>query len=390
MYFFINSIINTILIIFFNLLYVIYCANKQNLKEDINKIILDISSLISLLFIIIINEYFNSIFNIIYLLIVLLISINNRRFLISFIISIISIEFIHINFNVGYLILSFLFIGNIIIKCIFKNKYIINLLYSSFIFVLVFNNLSFLISIVTFLISYFIINYTINKSSKILKLKNLLKEYKKESDLKISLFKITHEIKNPLSVVKGYLSMINLDNKDKSVKYLSIINSEIERTINLLNDFMQFSKIEINKTKFYLNDLLDEVKNILISLTQNKNIKLNFKTENNIELNADYNRIKQVLINIIKNSIEASHNNSTIDITCYISKGLNIIVKDYGIGMSNETINNLFTPFNTTKEKGTGLGVCLSKEIIEAHKGKINYSSILNKGTIVKIVLPNN
>ena len=58
--------------------------------------------------------------------------------------------------------------------------------------------------------------------------------------------------------------------------------------------------------------------------------------------------------------------------------------------MDNETLNNLFTPFNTTKEKGTGLGVCLSKEIIEAHKGKITYNSIINKGTTVKIVLPIN
>ena len=107
-------------------------------------------------------------------------------------------------------------------------------------------------------------------------------------------------------------------------------------------------------------------------------------------INADYNRIKQVLINIIKNSIEASKENSNIDITCYTNKNLNIIIKDYGIGMDDEILNKLFIPFNTTKEKGTGLGVCLSKEIIEAHKGKITYNSILNKGTIVKIVLPIN
>ncbi len=351
---FISCIINTILIIFSNFLYIIYSANKQNLKEDINKIILDAALLFSLFLIIITDKCFDIKLIITYSFIILFLSLKNKRFLVSTLILFIIGEYIYIHLNI-----------------------------------LTYSITNILMNIFIFSISYFIINYIINESSKILKLKNLLKEYKKESDLKISLFKITHEIKNPLAVVKGYLTMINIDNKDKSIKYLNIINSEVERTINLLNDFMQFSKIEINKTLFNLSDLLDEAKNILISLIENKNITLNFKTEDNIKINADYNRIKQVLINIIKNSIEASFNDSIIDITCYINKDLNIIIKDYGIGMNNETLNNLFIPFNTTKEKGTGLGVCLSKEIIEAHKGKITYSSVLNKGTIVKIVLPN-
>lgn len=351
---FISSFINIILILFFNLLYIVYSANKQNLKEDINKIILDATLLFSLFGIFISNIYFYKNTVIIYSFIILILSIKNKRPLTTILVLLISVEYIYTHLNM-----------------------------------IEFNFNSLLINIIILITSYLIINYIIIESSKILKLKSLLKEYKKESDLKISLFKITHEIKNPLSVVKGYLSMINIDNKDRTTKYLNIINSEVERTINLLNDFREFSKIEINKSYFKLNDLLDEVKNILISLIENKNIKLNFKAENNIILNADYNRIKQVLINVIKNSIEASSNNSSIDITCYKSKDLNIIIKDYGIGMDNETLNNLFIPFNTTKEKGTGLGVCLSKEIIEAHKGKINYSSIFNKGTIVKIVLPN-
>lgn len=388
MIFFINLITNNMFILFFNLLYTIYVANKQNLKEDINRIVLDISLLMSLLLVITFGNYYNSFFILSYTLIILLISFKYNRFMLSFIISIISIEYLHFFFHTNYLLLTLLFLGNIVVYFIFRNfkyKMYLNIIYSSiFIILISYQN------IIVFYLSCFIIFFLINKFSNILELKKLLKEYKKDSDLKISLFKITHEIKNPLSVVKGYLSMINTNNKEKSIKYLNIINSEVERTINLLNDFREFSKIEINKSFFKLEDLLEEVKNILISLTENKKIKLNFKLEENIILNADYNRIKQVLINVIKNSIEASDNNSCIDITCFTNKNLNIIVKDYGSGMDNETLNNLFTPFHTTKEKGTGLGVCLSKEIIEAHKGKISYSSILGKGTIVKIVLPIN
>ncbi len=388
MIFFINLLTNNIFILFSNLLYTIYVANKQNLKEDINKIVLDISLLISLFLIIVFNSYYSSIFILSYSLIILLLSFKYNRLIISFIISIISIEYLHFLFHANYLLPILLFLGNIVVYFIFKNfkyKMYLNIIYSSiFIILISYQN------IILFYLSSFLIFFLINKFSNILELKKLLKEYKKDSDLKVSLFKITHEIKNPLSVVKGYLSMININNKDKSIKYLKIINSEVERTINLLNDFREFSKIEINPSLFKLVNLLEEVKNILISLTENKKIKLNFKLEENIILNADYNRIKQVLINVIKNSIEASKNNSCIDITCFKNKNLYIVVKDYGSGMDSEVLNNLFIPFHTTKETGTGLGVCLSKEIIEAHKGKISYSSILGKGTIVKIVLPIN
>ena len=385
---FIKLVIDTIFILFSNLLYIIYVANKQNLNEDANKTTLDISLLFSVFMVIMFNNYFYNIYTILFVLLIILISLKNGRTLITLIISIISIEYIHYNFNINYLVLLSLFLGNIIIYYIFKKykyKCYANLIYSS-ILILIINYRHLPI----FYLIYFIIFLLIDKFSNILELKSILKKYEEESNLKVSIFKITHEIKNPLAVVKGYLSMINVNNKEKSTKYLNTINSEIEIAINLLNDFMQFSKIEIIKSEFDLSELLEEVKEILISLTESKNIKLNFKLENNLKPNADYNRIKQVLINVIKNSIEASYNNSSIDITCFKDKSLNILVKDYGIGMDNNAINNLFTPFNTTKEKGTGLGVCLSKEIIEAHKGKITYSSKLNKGTLVKIVLPIN
>lgn len=389
MIFFLNIIIDVFFILLPSILYIVYVCNKQNLNEDANKTILDSSLLISLLLIIMFNNLLFNKINIIFIFLIFLISLKDKRTIVSILIALISIEFIHNSFEIGYLIITLLFMIPIALNILLKNYK-----YSNYILLIIMVIISCfvlnIIMILIFLVSYFIIFYIIDRSYKILDLQNLLKEYKKESELKVSLFKITHEIKNPLAVIKGYLSMINIDNKEKSIKYLNIINSEVERTINLLNDFREFSKIKIEKNKFELDTLLDEVKNILISLIDNKKIRLNFKTEKDIIINADYNRIKQVLINIIKNSIEASEINSNIDITCYINKNLNIIIKDYGIGMDNETLNNLFTPFNTTKEKGTGLGVCLSKEIIEAHKGKITYNSIINKGTTVKIVLPIN
>ena len=136
-------------------------------------------------------------------------------------------------------------------------------------------------------------------------------------------------------------------------------------------------------------DLLMETKETILPFFNDKNIKLNINSPRELIVNADYNRMKQVLINILKNSTEALSDNGKIDIKSYIENNkLITIIKDNGHGMDKETINNLFTPFYSKKSFGTGLGLCLSKEIIELHNGTIKYSSKLNLYTEVKIVIP--
>ena len=241
MIFILNIIINIFFILLPNILYIVYVCNKQNLNEDINKTILDLSLLFSILLIIMFNSLIYSKINIIFIFLIFIISLHYKRNIISILVSIISIEFICSSFNISYLIILTFIISIVLNKLLNNYKYKQYILLSIMII-----NLYFVLnifSIVIFLISYFIITYIINRSYKILELQSLLKEYKKDSELKTSLFKITHEIKNPLAVIKGYLSMINIDNKEKTTKYLNIINSEVERTINLLNDFREFSKI---------------------------------------------------------------------------------------------------------------------------------------------------
>ncbi len=183
--------------------------------------------------------------------------------------------------------------------------------------------------------------------------------------------------------------MINLENKEKSIKYINIIKSEVERTVNLLEDFMQFSKIQLKYEIFSYKILLEEIKDLVIPLFIANDVKYDFKSEEGIIIKGDFLRLKQVIINIIKNSIEACDEKGNVSIKCFLDqKFLNIIIKDNGIGMDKETLNKIMTPFYTTKEKGTGVGVCLSREIIEAHKGKLIYSSSLGKGTTAKIILP--
>lgn len=247
-------------------------------------------------------------------------------------------------------------------------------------------------SFIIFTIIIKILNYFLSESKNVINLHMNLKEFEKDKNMKINLFKITHEIKNPLAVIKGYLSMFDVNNKEKSTKYIKIIKSEVNRSLNLLSDFMEFTKIKINTNNVIFNDLMDDIKEVLIPFFNAKNVKYNFNIEANIEINIDYNRIKQVLINVIKNAVEACPNNmGLVSTTIFKDKDyLYIFVKDNGSGMDKDTLDNILVPFFTTKENGTGLGVSLSKEIILSHKGEISYDSILGKGTTCKITLPLN
>lgn len=401
-----HFIIYIIVVLFPILIYLFYVAHRKVLNEKEKSLYLEISLFSSLCFSIYLLNVKIVPFCFFLTIIPLLLSYIYKKNYISIIMSIILCEFLHKFYNISiyFIIIGFIFYYILYLIYIKKNKsrffftngfYIISvLIMSSYLFIYlrvidIYIISEFIINTVLFYFVVFIINLLINKADEILNLYNTVKDFEHEKQIKISLFKITHEIKNPISVVKGYLDMIDANDKNKSIRYVSIINQEINRTLNLLNDFMQFTKINLEKEEIDFNILLDDVKQIVRPLFENKDIKYKFKTEEDIFLYADYNRLKQVILNLIKNGIEACKNNGIVSITTYKDEEkLYVIIKDNGIGMTREEMNKIITPFYTTKENGTGLGVCLSKEIIEAHKGKLSYSSIKNKETIAKIVLP--
>ena len=210
-----------------------------------------------------------------------------------------------------------------------------------------------------------------------------------DKNTKESLFKITHEIKNPIAVVKGYLDMFNVNNIENSKKYIPIIKEEINRVLVLLEDFLSITKIQVIKEEMDLGMLFDDVNDSFGLILSNKNIKLNYKKADEVYIFADYNRLKQVLVNLLKNSVESIQEvgNINIDYT-FSTNRIKIIVSDNGIGMDKQELESLKNAFFTTKKNGTGLGIYLSNEIIEKHGGHMKYESIKNKGTKVTISLP--
>ena len=203
------------------------------------------------------------------------------------------------------------------------------------------------------------------------------KEMIRQNELRTSLFKITHEIKNPLSVCKGYLKMI--EKEEDCLNYLPIINYEIEHALLIIEDFSSLSKLKVNKRIFLLDELLDTTISNVKAMLDNLRIDLNFNREDDLVVYADYLRLNQVIVNIIKNCYEAleeKKDNKLITVNQYSdNKYVYIEIEDNGPGVSNDELIKLGEPFYTTKQKGTGLGLTLSKEIMQAHKGDLKIES---------------
>ena len=116
-----------------------------------------------------------------------------------------------------------------------------------------------LILVFTYYFITFSLVYIFKTIDKVQKLNNTIRILEKEKKIKDALFKLTHEIKNPLAVCKGYLEIIDLDKREKSEKYLNIMQDEINRSLNIMSDFIQFNKIKIKKEKLCVNTLLEDI-----------------------------------------------------------------------------------------------------------------------------------
>jgi signal transduction histidine kinase len=241
------------------------------------------------------------------------------------------------------------------------------------------------------LLSIIIVEF-IKRSEKLINIHGTVRQVQDEKIFRDSLFKVTHEIKNPIAVCKGYLDMMDTNNTKQMNKYVPIIRQEIERTLTLMNDFLSLTKLKVDKKNIDITLLLDDLCSCVESLLIEKNMHFIYDISNtDIYIEGDYDRIKQVLMNLIKNSVESIQKGKIgiIKLKMILKKDkICIILEDNGIGMNREILKRIGEPFFTTKKNGTGLGIKMCKEIIELHNGEIKFSSKVNIGTIVTIELP--
>lgn len=212
---------------------------------------------------------------------------------------------------------------------------------------------------------------------------------------------VSHELRTPLNAIIGFSDL--LQNKrigelnEKQTGYVKDIQASSINLLGMINEILDISKLENSSTQlvkqtFDISMVINEVTTLLYPLFEKKNIKL-VKNIEEFEINADYQKIKQVLFNLLSNALKFTKNKIKIIVQKIDSKVV-IKVIDNGIGIEKKNQKKIFNKFtqindySTKNESSTGLGLTISKEFVKLHNGKIEVESELNKGATFIITLP--
>lgn len=208
---------------------------------------------------------------------------------------------------------------------------------------------------------------------------------------------ITHEVRNPLTSVSGFLQLIKQTSNLETIhQYTDLALGELTRANELISDFLTLSKSQDNEiTPLSINELIMNLSPVFQSDANLKgiNVKVDLSSDNSLCM-ANKQHLTQIIVNIVKNAFEATEANSanaskTVTIkTNATTENVFIIVKDNGCGITNAQLNSVFTPLKTTKKNGTGMGLFVCKQLVEKYSGKIIVESTIAKGTTITIQLP--
>ncbi len=218
---------------------------------------------------------------------------------------------------------------------------------------------------------------------------------------------MSHEIRTPMNAITGLLSLVlKTDLTDRQFGYLRKINYASKNLLGILNDILDFSKIEagkldIEKTRFNFNDVLQNLSMFLIEKNEEKELELIYQITPDVpfELLGDSLRLGQVLLNLTSNAMKFTSRGEIILSVNVISKDREDIVlafqvKDTGIGMDSKVLNTIFQPFvqadhsHTRRFGGTGLGLAITRQLVDLMGGELKVTSDVGRGTIFSFTLP--
>ncbi|PUB11381.1 ATP-binding protein [Paenisporosarcina sp. OV554] len=245
------------------------------------------------------------------------------------------------------------------------------------------------INILTGLLSIYLIEGMIEK----FKMKEKIQRAEKFYVISELAASFAHEIRNPLTTIYGFIQLFHKNEISETHKdeYLQVTLQELERAQLIIDDYLSLGKPQNNVTKDSLDIrlIVNQVINNISPLASLHNIEIKSSINDSLSINANADKIKQCLINIIKNGIEAMANGGMLRIN--VKKGKNSIVIeiiDSGIGMSPNEIKRIAMPFYSLKEEGTGLGTMIAYGIIKELNGDIEIKSEKGKGTCFSIIIP--
>jgi signal transduction histidine kinase len=202
---------------------------------------------------------------------------------------------------------------------------------------------------------------------------------------------IAHEVRNPLTTLKGFLQLLSPDLDEQKKSFVDLMLAEVDRIEMITDEFMSVARPHtfVNKEENIIS-LLEQVVKLLEPQSLLKNVRVLLSTNRDyIPLQCGGNQLKQVFINIMKNAFDAMPSGGSLYIKARIEHE-SVIIQfiDEGIGMSEEVVTKLGEPFFTQKEGGHGLGVMMCKKIIETHHGTLDIQSTVGKGSTFTIYLP--
>ncbi|MCA1053684.1 ATP-binding protein [Rossellomorea aquimaris] len=204
---------------------------------------------------------------------------------------------------------------------------------------------------------------------------------------------IAHEIRNPLATVRGFIQHLSDESEDQQLKkYSPLILAELDRTNKIITDYLNVAKPgTFHLTTIHLENVLQDCVELLRPFASYSNVAISYHPSGKHWITGDEQHLKQAIMNVIKNGIEAIEVKGEVHIETkeiMSSNRIMVTISDNGKGMTHEEMKKIGLPFYTTKSKGTGLGSMVTNKIIREMDGMIEYESEENKGTKVKISFP--
>jgi two-component system, sporulation sensor kinase B len=248
-----------------------------------------------------------------------------------------------------------------------------------------------IISVITWITIVTVI-YIIDNLLTQVKIQNELQRSEKLKVVSELAASVAHEVRNPLTTTRGFLQLMSKDTNltANQKNYIDISLVELDRAQSIIQDYLSLAKPNKQDVQtINLSQELEKIIQLMSSYTTLNNVEIQSTILDPLFVKGNKDEIKQVFINIIKNGIEAVGVGGKITVNAFSSKYfVHVTIKDNGIGMSKKQISNLGTPFYSTKDKGTGVGLTISYQIIELMRGKIEVESDIGKGTTFTIKLP--
>jgi len=209
---------------------------------------------------------------------------------------------------------------------------------------------------------------------------------------------VAHEVRNPLSSIKGFATLLGSKFKDGSQEHeaADLLVHEAERLNRSITELLNYARpTTLMKDTINLGDIVASSLKLISSDAQALGVKISLERGPNIpDIEADRDRINQVLLNLYLNGLQAMENSSrekelAVSVQVDDAEGaVRIDIKDSGIGIPQESIEKVLDPYFTTKPEGTGLGLALAYKIIDEHNGSIRFTSVEGQGTTVSFTLP--